>query len=125
PGLTLVVDRTTIATVLADAVFESGDTSKPYRYIPMFAPGTDVPRGASIDSVMAARLPERTLEQLPLSRNRYALTLRMAHRFRASTLRLEERLYHDTWGIDATSTDARFLFDVARRVQLGPHVRVH
>jgi hypothetical protein len=124
-GFTLVIDKQTIATLLADAVFESGDTSKPYRYIPMFAPGTEVARGASIDTVMALRLPERTLEQLPLSRNRYALTMRLAHRFRASTVRLEERLYHDTWGIDATSTDARWLVDVSRRVQLGPHVRVH
>ena len=124
-GASLVMSRSTLVTALVDAVFESGDSSKPYRYIPMFAPGTEVARGASIDTVNALRLAERPLEQLPLSRDRYALTLRLAHRFSASTLRLEERLYHDTWGIDATSTDARFVVDVAPRLQLGPHARVH
>jgi len=124
-GASLVMSRSTLATALVDAVFEAGDSSKPYRYISMFAPGTDVARGASIDTVNALRLAERPLEQLPLSRNRYALTLRLAHRFSASTLRLDERLYHDTWGIEATSTDARFLVDVSPRLQLGPHVRVH
>ena len=65
------------------------------------------------------------LEQVPLSRDRYALTLRLAHRFHASTLRLEERLYDDTWGLLAQTTDARWLVDVGRRLEIGPHLRFH
>jgi hypothetical protein len=65
------------------------------------------------------------LEQVPLSRNRYALTLGLAHRFHASTLRLEERLYDDTWGLLAQTADAHWLVDVGRRVELGPHARLH
>lgn len=130
-GVSVVVDRATIATALVDADFVNGDTSKPYRYIALFAPGTPVARGASIDTVNALRLSERVLEQVPLTRNRYALTLRVAHRFPAfpalsgSTLRIEERLYDDTWGLKASSTDARFLVDVSRRVEVGPHLRAH
>jgi hypothetical protein len=124
-GLTLVLDPATLATAVVEAGFERGDTSKPYRYIAMFAPGTDVSRGMSIDAVNAARLPERVLEQLPTSRNRGAVTGRLAHRFEASTLRLEERLYADSWALFASTTDARYLVDTSRRFEIGPHLRLH
>ncbi|HEY4015884.1 MAG TPA: DUF3570 domain-containing protein [Polyangiaceae bacterium] len=124
-GASFVLDAATIATVLMEAEFVDGDTSKPYRYIPLFAPGTRVPAGASIDTVNAVRLSARVLEQVPLTRDRYALTMRVAHRFHESTLRLEERLYDDTWGLKASTTDARLLVDVSRRTEFGPHVRVH
>jgi hypothetical protein len=124
-GASFVLDRATIATALLDADFVNGDTSKPYRYIPLFAPGTHLSPGESIDAVNATRLSERPLEQLPLTRNRYALTFRIAHRFQSSTLRLEERVYDDTWALKATTTDARFLVDLGRRVEIGPHLRAH
>jgi hypothetical protein len=124
-GLTLVLDRATIGSLLLDAIAEHGDQSKPYRYVPLFAPGTDVPRGASIDQVAALRVAARPLERLPDSRQRYALTLRVAHRFSSSTLRADERLYADSWALYASSTDARYLIDLGRRWELGPHLRLH
>jgi hypothetical protein len=124
-ALTLVMSPTTLATVIGDMVLESGDPSKPYRYIPLFAPGTNVPRGAPIDLVNSLRVSARPLEQLPLSRQRYGVTMRVAHRFHLATLRLDERLYTDSWGMKATTTDARYLFDLSRRVELGPHARLH
>lgn len=124
-SLTFVVNSSTVASFVGDAIFENGDQSKPYRYIPLFAPGTSVPRGAPIDVVNNLRVSERPLEQLPLSRQRYALTGRLAHRYRRATLRLDERLYVDSWLMMATTTDARYLFDLSRRVELGPHARLH
>jgi hypothetical protein len=124
-GLTLLLDRATTGSALVDVALVSGDTSSPYRYIPLFAPGTSVPAGASIDTVNRLRLSERAIEQVPLSRDRYALTLRLAHRFRTSTILLEERLYDDTWDLLAQTTDARWLVDLGRRVEIGPHARVH
>ena len=56
-----------------------------------------VPVGATVDLVNATRLPARPLEQLPLARDRYSLGARYMHRFRTATLRLEERLYLDSW----------------------------
>jgi hypothetical protein len=123
--LTLVMDPKTVLSVMGDAVFESGDQSKPYRYVPLFAPGTYVPRGAPINLVNDLRVSARPLEQLPLSRQRYALTARLAHRLHQATLRVDERLYLDSWALKATTTDARFLFDLSRRVELGPHARLH
>jgi hypothetical protein len=123
--LTLVLGPSTIASFLGDVVFESGDQSKPYRYIPLFASGTQVPLGAPVDLVNSLRVSARPLEQLPLSRSRYALTARLAHRYRLATLRLEERAYADSWLMLATTTDARLLFDLSERVELGPHLRVH
>ena len=123
-GLTRTLDHATVASAIADVIVESGDQSKPYRYIPLFAPGVYVPVGASVAEVTSLRVSEHPLEQLPLSRQRFAGSGRLAHRFRSSTLRLDERLYADTWGLKATSTDARYLFDVGR-LELGPHARVH
>ncbi len=122
-----VVDRDSLASVTGDLIIENGDQSKVYRYIPMFSPAVapNVPKGASIDWVNANRLPERPLEQLPLSRRRMALTGRYAHRYDGSTLRLEERFYDDDWGLVASTTDARWIFDLGRRFALWPHARFH
>src|ERR1019366_1523927 len=62
---------------------------------------------------------------LPLSRQRYGLTMRLAHRFSHATLRLDERLYVDSWTMKATTTDARYLVDLGPRVETGPHARLH
>jgi hypothetical protein len=123
--LTLVLGPTTVGSLIGDAIFESGDQSKPYRYIPLFAPGASVPRGAPIDLVNSLRVTARPLEQLPLSRQRYGLTMRLAHRYPHATLRLDERLYVDSWTMKATSTDARYLMDLGSRAETGPHARVH
>jgi hypothetical protein len=124
-ALSLVVSPSTVVSVIGDAVFDRGDESKPYRYIPLFAPDTPVPRGAPIDLVNSLRVSARPLEQLPLSKQRYAGTVRLAHRYHLATLRVDERLYVDSWLMTATTTDARYLFDLSRRVELGPHVRLH
>lgn len=126
-GIAWVVDRESLASLTADLILENGDQSKVYRYIPMFAPNvaSTVPAGASADWVNANRLPERPLEQLPLERHRFAITGRYAHRFDGSTLRLEERVYDDDWGLVASSTDARWIFDLGRRFAVWPHARFH
>jgi hypothetical protein len=126
-GVAWVVDRDSLASLTGDLIIENGDQSKVYRYIPMFSPqvAPTVPLGASINFVNANRLPERPLEQLPLSRIRYAATGRYAHRFDESTLRLEERIYNDSWGVFASSSDARWIFDLGRRLEFWPHLRFH
>jgi hypothetical protein len=124
-GVTFLLDRATVATAMVDAQVVNGNSAETYRYIPLFAPGTPVPLGASIDTVNALRVSARVAEQVPLSRDRYALTLRLAHRFHGSTLRLEERLYDDTWGLLAQTADVRWLVDLGRRIELGPLVRLH
>jgi hypothetical protein len=126
-GLTQVINKSTVGSVVGDIIIENGDQSKPYRYIPMFSQSvaSTVANGASIDWVTAHRLPERPLEQLPLERQRYAVTSRLAHRFDGSTLRLEERVYWDTWALVASSTDARWIFDIGRRAAIWPHARFH
>jgi hypothetical protein len=123
--LTLVVDRATLASFVVDGVLEDGDPSKPYRYVPLFAPGVSVPAGAPVEVVNTLRVSARPLEQLPLSRQRYAITGRLAHRFRGATLRLDLRAYEDSWLMTAVTGDARFLVDVSPRVELGPHARLH
>ncbi len=125
-GVTFLIDRLTIASVVADTIFEDGDPSKPYRYVPLFAPGTSVPNGASVALVTSLRVAARPLEQLPLSRQRYAGSFRVAHRVGTkATLRLDERLYDDSWALKASSTDARYLIDLGSHFEVGPHARFH
>ena len=124
-GSTIVASRSTLVSIVTDFMIEYGDPSKPYRYVPMFAPGTDVPRGASVDLVTQLRLPARVLEQLPTRRDRVALSAGFAHRFRKSTLRMDELLYADTWDLKGSATDARWLFDLGRRLEIGPHLRFY
>jgi len=126
-GLTFVLSPTSLLLVSGTLAFERGDQSKPYRYVPMFAPliAGLVQPGQSIDSVNLVRLPMRPLEQLPTSRDRYALGARFAKRFSSSTLRLEERLYYDSWQTKASTTDMRFLMDLSRHFRIWPHARFH
>ncbi|HEX7667010.1 MAG TPA: DUF3570 domain-containing protein, partial [Polyangiaceae bacterium] len=126
-GASGLYDRSTIVSGVFDLSLENGDSSKPYRYVPMFSPteAALVTPGASIDYVNAHRTDERPLEQLPLSRRRLSFTARLAHRFDASTLRAEERLYYDSWQMAASTTDVRWIFDLGKRFALWPHVRFH
>jgi hypothetical protein len=126
-GVTFIVDKSTFVATSLTAVFESGDSSKPYRYIPLFAPEdvTLVPPGLSVEGVAEARRPERVLEQVPMNRQRWAVSARAARRFASSTLRAEERLYIDSWGLKASTTDARYLVDVTDTIRLWPHLRFH
>ncbi len=126
-GMSIVANATTIIGVAGTAEILMGDTSKPYRHIPMFAAdvAARIPRGASPDLVSGVRLPVAPFEQLPDFRARFAIAGRAAHRFESATLRAEERLYADTWGLKASTTDVRVLFDVGKQVRLGPHARFH
>src|ERR1019366_7577890 len=104
---------------------ERGDQSKPYRYVPMFsaAVAPTVSPGASIGFVNDARLPVRPLEQLPLTRNRYAIGARFVHAFGSATLRVEQRLYTDSWQQTASTTDLRTLFDLSGWLRVWLHGR--
>jgi hypothetical protein len=126
-GWTQLLGPSTVSALVLDVALENGDQSKPYRYVPMFssAVAPTVPNGASVAFVTDNRLPERPLEQTPLSKRRVSLTGRLAHRFEGSTLKLEERLYIDTWALFASTTDARWIFDVGKRVGIWPHARFH
>jgi hypothetical protein len=126
-GGTFVVGRSTIASLGGDAIFERGYLAKPYRYIPLFAPGTaaGVPAGASIEEVNRRRIDLRPADALPEARDRFAVTARLAHRIDGATFRIDERLYRDSWGMAASTTDIRVLIDLGRRVMFWPHVRLH
>ena len=122
-----LIDRRTVLSLIGDGGVELGDSSKPYRYIPLFAPevAPHVAAGATLAEVTELRAPGRVLEQRPLVRDRIGITARIAHRWHHETGRLEARLYDDSWAIAAFSSDARMLFDVSERVSLGPHLRYY
>ena len=127
-GVAMVVNKSTVFVPNLTAVLELGDSSKPYRFIPMFdaAHVGLVQPGMVREQLDPLRLDFRPLEQLPTERQRWALDGRLLHRFSGSTLRLDQRFYVDTWGLKATTTDARYFVDVeAPRLRLGGHLRFH
>jgi hypothetical protein len=126
-GISRVVNASLVVGLNGDFILERGDQSKPYRYIPIFSPAVaqGVPAGASVDFVSSLRLQARPLEQLPLERDRFALSARLAWRLSSSTIRIEERGYADSWGLRASTTDGRWLFDIGDRLIVWPHVRFH
>jgi len=126
-GATFVINRSVIASLQLDVDLERGYLAKPYRYIPVFAPGTgrEVPAGASVAQVNDLRLDERPVDSLPHARDRYALTGRIAGRVGRTTLRLDERVYTDSWGMWASTTEARVLVDATKRVLVWPQLRYH
>ncbi len=125
-GATFVVNRSTIASISVDAIFERGYLAKPYRYLPLFAPGTagSIPAGASVDLVRS--LNQYSVdENAPSARDRFAVAGRLAHRLKHATFRGDQRLYHDGWGLWASTTDVHHFIDVGRRWVLWPHGRLH
>ncbi len=126
-ALGAVLTKATFGSVSLTTVIENGDSSKPYRHIPMFSPSIapNVPKGLTIEGVHQNRLNMEPLEQLPKNRQRYGLAFSIAHRFANSTLRVSERGYIDSWGLLATTTDARFMYDFTKTLRMWPHLRVH
>ena len=123
----IVTSPSTVFLVAGTLEFMSGDTSKPYRHIPMFtsALAAQLPRGATAHLVDANRLAPAPLEQVPTSRDRFAVLGRVSHRFEKATLRADERLYLDNWGLKASTTDARYFYDLGKTLRVGPHARFH
>jgi hypothetical protein len=127
-GVTFVLSPTSVLLVGGSAQFERGDQSKPYRYVPMFDPVTVapfIPVGATIDLVNQYRLAVRPIEQLPTSKDRYAVAGRFLHRFTSSTLRVEARIYYDTWATKALTADGRYMVDLSKHLRVWPHLRLH
>ncbi|APR76470.1 Hypothetical protein A7982_01817 [Minicystis rosea] len=123
----IITSPHTVFLVAGTLSFQAGDTSKPYRHIPMFSADVAerIPRGATPKLVGSERLPTMPFEQVPDSRSRFAVLGRIAHRFENATLRADERLYADTWGLKASTTDARYFYDVTKTFRLGGHARFH
>jgi len=125
-GATIVLTPNSILALGATIQLERGDQSKPYRYIPIFDQGVSVPIGAGFSLVNDTRLPIRPLEHLPTERDRYALAARYALRIaKRATLRAEERVYYDNWGVKASTTDGRFMYDLTQRLMVWPHIHMH
>ncbi len=126
-GLEIVLGPATTLTPSLDVMLENGRQEKPYRWLPLFdaSVASTVPTGASVELVNRLRLPGRVAERLPEDRQRFAASLRLAHRFASSTLVLWERSYLDSWGLLATTSDARWVVDLSRRWSFWPLARFH
>lgn len=117
-GLESVLDRSTVAFFELDGVLELGDSSKPYRFLPLFAPDVAgrIQPGASLSTVNQLRLPGRVEERVPGERLRIAALARFSRRFRDATFIAAERLYVDDWGLKASTSDLRYVVELSSRL---------
>lgn len=126
-GITFVLSSHTLLVTGMTVQLERGENSKLYRYVPMFSPdiAPRVGAGEPYDTVNANRLAVRARELVPRERDRLSLGARINHRFASGTLRAEERIYTDSWGVKASTTDARYLHDLGDHLRVWPHLRYH
>lgn len=125
-GSTFILSPISLFVVGGGVALENGDQSKVYRATSLFERGVSVPVGASIEEVNNKRLAIKPLEQLPLDRQRFSVTGRYIRRIGGkATLRVEERVYRDTWEQMASTTDARYMIDLNARLRVWPHVHLH
>ncbi|MGE0323788.1 MAG: DUF3570 domain-containing protein [Polyangiaceae bacterium] len=126
-GAEIILNPSSRLTLSTEAVLEDGRQEKPYRYLPIFSADTapNVPRGASVDAVNQLRLPGEMSERLPDTRRRYSVAGEFATRDGDHTLRVSERLYADTWGVRATTTDAIYVLGIGGGFRVWPHLRFH
>ncbi len=124
-AVTFVVNKSTIFVPTLSGVVEVGDQEKPYRYLPTFEESAVIAGGASIEEVDLARTSVRLSESSPDLRHRYAGSALVAHRFGPATIRVEERLYGDSWFLLASTTDVLLPVDASPTVRVWPHARFH
>lgn len=126
-GATFVLSPTDLLVAGVSVGIERGENSKLYRFVPMFSAeaAAEIRPGEAIQNVDATRLSFRAREVLPRTKDRIAVGVRYNHRFPVGTLRLDERVYTDSWGIKASTTDARYLHDIGSRLRVWPHLRFH
>ena len=126
-GSAFVINRSTELTLSADVALEHGRQEKPYRYLPVFSADAAalIGTGDTVNKVNRLRLPGRMEERVPESRQRFAFTARLARRADAATWMVKERLYADSWSVLASTSDVRYLMDVAKRWVLWTSIRGH
>jgi hypothetical protein len=121
-----VINKSTLLTLIGDAIFEFGSQEKPYRTVPLFSSvvASQLQPGQSVDSVNALRVGQAE-ESTPKTRQRYAATARIAWRGDATTWILTERAYGDSWGVVASTTEINNIHDLSEDFYLGVHGRLH
>lgn len=124
-AVAIVANKSTLLVPTFTASLEFGDSAKPYRWVPTFEPGTALVPGESVESVTQKRTTFEVEERVPEERQRYAVSTLLAHRFTTVTLRLDERLYADSWGLLASTTDFMLPIDAGSAFRFWPHARVH
>lgn len=121
---TQTLDKHTLARLVYSFTGQLGYLEKPYRSVPLFDADGLAAAGAmgglDADNYEQFRLGARPLEEVPDSRFRHAIAGRGLRYLPPieSTLKLDYRLYFDSWGVTAHTVEP------ALRTQLGKYGRL-
>ncbi|HTM20571.1 MAG TPA: DUF3570 domain-containing protein, partial [Kofleriaceae bacterium] len=130
-GVTPNLGPRTVVRVAATAAVQQGYLEKPYRYVPLFdQAGLDQARADGVtldlDTFGSYDLPERPPENVPDRRVRLSLFGRgLRWLGRAGALRVDYRIYGDTWGMTAHTAELGWAVPIAAGVTAELRDRLH
>lgn len=119
-GWTQVLGARTVGRVAYSLVVQDGYLEKPYRYVPLFDPGTLATLEADGmtldgDNFSSYRLPERPPEEVPNRRLRHAFALRgVRYVPDLGAIQADYRFYVDSWGMQAHTVDGTLRLPMGR-----------
>ncbi len=131
-GFTQVVDPNTLIRAVYTLTYQSGYMEKPYRSVPLFLEnelqqlqnnGTEL----NLQNFELYRLASKPAEEVPDTRLRHAAAVRGLRFVEAidASVRLDYRLYGDSWRLFAHTIEAALVKNVSRGWQLSSWLRLH
>ena len=131
-GLTQVLTPNTLVRAVYTLTFQDGYMEKPYRSVPIFDAVAlqqlkDNNVQLNLDNFDLHRLPFKPTEEVPDTRLRHAAALRGLH-FSDSidaSLRLDYRLYGDSWGLFAHTVETAMVKNLGKSLRINPWARLH
>lgn len=131
-GITQVLGRRTLARLVYTLTVVDGYMEKPYRFVPMFdsmALADAAASGITIDAdnVDDYRLPAKPAESVPDSRVRHSVAARLMRYLPSfdASLRVDYRLYTDSWGVTAHTIEPGFDKQFTSRIRGAWRARLY
>ncbi len=131
-GFTQVVDPNTVVRAVYTLTYQRGYMEKPYRSVPLFleselqqlqSSGTSL----HLDNFDQYRLAAKPAEEVPNTRTRHAAAIRGLRFVEAidASVRLDYRLYGDSWRLFAHTIEAALVKSLSRGWQVSTWLRLH
>ncbi len=131
-SLTQVVDTKTLVRAVYSLTHQRGYLEKPYRSVPIFDAAAlrlleDNGVALGLDNFDMHRLAFKPAEEVPDSRTRHAAALRALRFVDAidASLRLDYRLYGDSWGMFGHTVEAALVKRLPWKLRLDSWARLH
>lgn len=111
-GITQVINRRTLVQLNYSHALSSGYMNDPYKYLSI----VDATSGQTVDYLHEGR---------PGERNSNVLYGKLVYHLPEDVVHASVRLYSDDWGINSTTFDLHYRYELGRGIYLKPHLRLY